>query len=603
MNTARVNGVFCLLMMSVTSVQAGFGDFLKGLNPATAKYETFEGRYLDKVIAETSTVASADDVNRVLEESPTAAGGPAVSGSEIVRFHADSLLGNARLNAYLEGIIERLLSDTPWQSRKWSVFVAVNRTHNAQTYPDGTVVLTLPLLLDIESEDELAMVLAHEVSHVILAHHGTDWFVDSQKRLVAGSETSLLMVEQLAQQLPQTNVNLGDAKQKLRTLALVRDISSDLLYPEWQRGQEEEADLLGMDLMIRNGYSPDEVFTLFEKQQQAAEAAAAEDKSKEELESALNEQVQQSLANSNGNMSGLFQGLGDVLLTGLEGLRKKLKRTHPEYDKRLTFLANYREREYAGLEPGEPRTKPWQSLRRRPPLKTLFTQHARAFEASHLADTGDVVGAAALVYKLQKGPHRREPYIEQVSSQVRSAQGQTREATQYLLQAVQDRRAGYPVYEDLANLLGNAGHPQQAVRVLQQAASQFTNLPHLRMSQIYWTNQAGDTSTAQRLALACRVAYPDYDQTCAEKLKAPVLRRTVVDLGPTMPMRQLSRSEVQKLQGILNRLGYAVGRPDGLPGKKTRNAVSRFQRDVKLTVSGHLDEATAAKLYTLDPGI
>ncbi|MCB1864732.1 MAG: peptidoglycan-binding protein [Chromatiales bacterium] len=57
-----------------------------------------------------------------------------------------------------------------------------------------------------------------------------------------------------------------------------------------------------------------------------------------------------------------------------------------------------------------------------------------------------------------------------------------------------------------------------------------------------------------------------------------------------------SRDEIRDLQGMLNGLGYDTGTPDGLPGRKTAQAVTAFQRDQGMTASGELDSATIAAI-------
>lgn len=56
------------------------------------------------------------------------------------------------------------------------------------------------------------------------------------------------------------------------------------------------------------------------------------------------------------------------------------------------------------------------------------------------------------------------------------------------------------------------------------------------------------------------------------------------------------KATTKEMQVLLNKLGFNVGNPDGIPGKKTRNAVSTFQKVSGLPVSGNLDSATIAKL-------
>ncbi len=58
----------------------------------------------------------------------------------------------------------------------------------------------------------------------------------------------------------------------------------------------------------------------------------------------------------------------------------------------------------------------------------------------------------------------------------------------------------------------------------------------------------------------------------------------------------LSRSTVKEMQTILYSMGFDVGTPDGVAGRKTRAAVTEFQREHGLPASGELDRATIKKL-------
>lgn len=52
--------------------------------------------------------------------------------------------------------------------------------------------------------------------------------------------------------------------------------------------------------------------------------------------------------------------------------------------------------------------------------------------------------------------------------------------------------------------------------------------------------------------------------------------------------KKLTRSQVKEIQARLNELGYPVGKPDGLAGKKTRAAIKKYQKEHKLKVDGRL---------------
>jgi peptidoglycan hydrolase-like protein with peptidoglycan-binding domain len=62
------------------------------------------------------------------------------------------------------------------------------------------------------------------------------------------------------------------------------------------------------------------------------------------------------------------------------------------------------------------------------------------------------------------------------------------------------------------------------------------------------------------------------------------------------PELQHDRQLVREIQVKLAEQGYYAGAIDGIIGPQTRDALRNFQRAHRLPVSGHLDEATVAKL-------
>jgi ankyrin repeat protein len=60
---------------------------------------------------------------------------------------------------------------------------------------------------------------------------------------------------------------------------------------------------------------------------------------------------------------------------------------------------------------------------------------------------------------------------------------------------------------------------------------------------------------------------------------------------------------VYKAQKKLNELGYDAGKPDGVWGKKTAEAVKSFQHDDGLPESGQLDELTQFRLNAKEPPV
>ena len=76
------------------------------------------------------------------------------------------------------------------------------------------------------------------------------------------------------------------------------------------------------------------------------------------------------------------------------------------------------------------------------------------------------------------------------------------------------------------------------------------------------------------------------------RAKKPVRRAPVRTTAVKAPVSEVVRSAQQ----ALNAAGYSVGIPDGRAGTQTRAAISHFQADKSLTVSGELDKITLAAL-------
>jgi hypothetical protein len=65
---------------------------------------------------------------------------------------------------------------------------------------------------------------------------------------------------------------------------------------------------------------------------------------------------------------------------------------------------------------------------------------------------------------------------------------------------------------------------------------------------------------------------------------------------PATSSRSFSRAEIREIQRGLNDRGYAAGEADGALGPKTRHAITEFQRDAGLAVTGRPDESLLAAL-------
>ena len=129
---------------------------------------------------------------------------------------------------------------------KWHIGVIKSDAINAFAMPGGFILLSKGLLKGLDSEDELAFVLSHEVAHVVRKHH---YLVVQRQRLA----------EQAAKGLQSVTQDNDTAK--------LAQASGQIYARGLDKSAEFEADRLGVELMTRAGYDPAAALNVLEKLQ------------------------------------------------------------------------------------------------------------------------------------------------------------------------------------------------------------------------------------------------------------------------------------------------------------------------------------------------
>jgi beta-barrel assembly-enhancing protease len=121
---------------------------------------------------------------------------------------------------------------------------------NAFALPGGFFYVNSGLMLRADSEAELAGVMAHEIAHVAARH--------STKRETKG---------QLAQLATIPLILLGPGGWAGYGIYQGLNFAIPLTFLKFSRGDEAEADYLGLEYMYKTGYDPNAFVTFFEKVQ------------------------------------------------------------------------------------------------------------------------------------------------------------------------------------------------------------------------------------------------------------------------------------------------------------------------------------------------
>jgi predicted Zn-dependent protease len=159
---------------------------------------------------------------------------------------------NSFLQEYVNRIGQRLAQQREAQAGGFRFqFTLLNDAQvNAFALPGGPMFIYTGLLKTVDNEGELAGVMAHEMSHVIL-RHGTH---------EATKQQFVALPAALAENLAGSG---GGMLGKLAKLGIGLGANSVLL--KFSRSAESEADALGAHLMAEAGYNPVEMAHLFEK--------------------------------------------------------------------------------------------------------------------------------------------------------------------------------------------------------------------------------------------------------------------------------------------------------------------------------------------------
>lgn len=155
---------------------------------------------------------------------------------------------------YLENLIFKLITHSRLDDRRVDLVIVDNANINAFAVPGGVIGIHNGLFLWAQSEDELATVLAHEVAHLSQRHFSRG--VEFQKR-----QQPLTLAAMLAS-FAILAAGGGDAG--IAALSATQAAAQDSAL-RYSRGNEQEADRIGMKTIVDAGFDPHAAPAMFER--------------------------------------------------------------------------------------------------------------------------------------------------------------------------------------------------------------------------------------------------------------------------------------------------------------------------------------------------
>ena len=180
------------------------------------------------------------------------------------------VLDDPLVDDWLQGIGDRLVANTVRASQQFTFFIMRSREINAFATLGGYVGVNVGLILTAENEDELAGVMAHEISHVVQNH--VLRAVEKSKQTTLPIALAMLGAILVAQK--SGGNSSGDATEAVLAAGTGLMAQQEINFT---RANESEADRIGIQTLARSGYDPMAMANFFSRMQSATRADSGGD--------------------------------------------------------------------------------------------------------------------------------------------------------------------------------------------------------------------------------------------------------------------------------------------------------------------------------------
>ena len=213
----------------------------------------------------------ADRAREKTPFAPRPTGGDNIFKGEAERWLAEAAWGGRGPEAHGDAEVARYVSElgryvasfAPSPRGSYEFVVADDDEANAMTAGGGRVYVTLGMLKEVESEDELAGVLAHEIAHDAFGHAAKTvtrqlFWMTGVRRVGSAAEVAEALERLFAEYEKKPLAAIGES------------------VLGFSRFDELEADRAAFYMLYKAGYNPRALGSALERMERAAEAEADE---------------------------------------------------------------------------------------------------------------------------------------------------------------------------------------------------------------------------------------------------------------------------------------------------------------------------------------
>lgn len=244
MNSTMMKTTFCGVLLALTGC-AGMPD-MKGMPMGSTIAGLVPGGSKMGSLVDTGLSVGKDlaDSQKTMTDTEEVELGENVMAGVL---GAAPLYDSDRIQRYVNEVGRWVASHSERPNLPWRFAVLNSRLPNAGAAPGGQIYITTGLLFRMRSEAELAGALGHEIAHVVQRHHVKAY--QKQKMGSAGVTALGAAVDS------RGGSSLGGAVGKTVLKLGIGEVRKMILL-SLDRGEEEQADRMGMVLAARAGYDP-----------------------------------------------------------------------------------------------------------------------------------------------------------------------------------------------------------------------------------------------------------------------------------------------------------------------------------------------------------
>jgi hypothetical protein len=389
---------------------------------------------------------------------------PTTPFSSTLQRQAIGVVPDPALDSYLNSVLARLQKGLPGEPVPARVYISPDTAFTATSYEDGGIYIPYKVLGTLQSEDELAALIGHEYSHVVLHHYSTNW-VNTAANLTYSAAN--IAINKKVGKATDTNL-LGMAAANEATLG----VSQVGIMPALTRDQENNADRLGVDLLIKAGYSfTGDLDLLSRMQDWDARNEAIAQQRKINYINLFSASDKSLLAKTiDGKIDTFEQQIGDFIRT--------TSLHHEQGEDRATLLRTYLKQHYRGVERPPVNTAAYAKVMGTAHAASLFGGVDDAYLSSLALQTNKPRDALSYAQKASRSAASQAPFVKHVLINALAANGKGAEARELLERGISQRDTLFVDNKLMLDVL-KRNSPEKALLLAQESYDQFGEFPEL----------------------------------------------------------------------------------------------------------------------------